>query len=257
MNNETIVNSIKTICKEHDITITKLEETLGMSQGLISRWNKSDPSISKVIDIANYFNISLDDLIGYRNIINDRFIEKLLSQTSNKILKWHIYSNSDSDNIPKQYYIPSDNLNFYTQEEEIEYFNTHNELSYYTPINKGFISIYACYEFDKVKAPSEIKLFIQPDENASLIFQDYTKEQLISLWLKILYTLNEEAPDVIKAEELKNSFINGIEASYSYKNFINADLSGANLSGANLSGANLSGADLSGANLSGANLDDK
>ena len=30
MNNEQIVNTIKSICKEHDITITKLEETLGI-----------------------------------------------------------------------------------------------------------------------------------------------------------------------------------------------------------------------------------
>ena len=61
-----------------------------------------------------------------------------------------------------------------------------------------------------IKAPLDIKLFIQPNDNASLIFQDYTKEQLISLWLKVLYSLNKEAPDEIKAEELKNCFINDI-----------------------------------------------
>lgn len=86
MNNEQIVNTIKSICKEHDITITKLEETLGMSQGLISRWNKSDPSLSRIINIANYFNISLDELTGYKNTINDKFIEKLILETSNQNL---------------------------------------------------------------------------------------------------------------------------------------------------------------------------
>ena len=39
-------------------------------QSLISRWNKSDPSLSKIIDIANYFNISLDELTGYKNTID-------------------------------------------------------------------------------------------------------------------------------------------------------------------------------------------
>lgn len=204
MNNEQIVNSIKTLCQEHSITITKLEETLGMSQGLISRWNKSDPSLSKIIDIANYFKVSLDEVTGYKNIINDKFISKLLLQTTNEILKWHIYNNDNSE--PKRYFEPLDNYNFLCQEDANDYFNNHTELSYYAHINNGYISIYCCYEYDDIKKPIDIKLFIQPNENASLILQDYTKDQLLPLWLKILYTLNEEAPDEIKAEELKNSF---------------------------------------------------
>ncbi len=205
MNNEQIVNSIKILCQEHSITITKLEETLGMSQGLISRWNKSDPSLSKIIDIANYFKVSLDEVTGYKNIINDKFISKLLLQTTNEILKWNIYNNDDNE--PKRYFEPLDNYNFLCQEDANEYFNNHTELSYYTHINNGYISIYCFYEYDDIKTPIDIKLFIQPNENASLILQDYTKEQLLPLWLKILYTLNEEAPDEIKAEELKNAFI--------------------------------------------------
>ena len=204
MNNEQIVNSIKLICKEHDITITKLEETLGMSQGLISRWNKSDPSLSKVIDIANYFKVSLDEVTGYKNIVNDKFIGKLLFQTTNEILKWHIYNNDEND--PKQYFEPL-NYDFLSQEDANDYFRNHTELSYYAQINNGYVSIYCYYEYDSIKTPINIKLFIQPNKNTSLILQDYTKEQLLPLWLKILYTLNEEAPDEIKAEELKNSFV--------------------------------------------------
>lgn len=205
MNNELIVNSIKALCQEHNITITKLEETLGMSQGLISRWNKSDPSLSKIIDIANYFKISLDEVTGYRNIINDKFINKLLLQTTNEILKWCIYNNNDNE--PKQYFEPSDNYDFISQEDANDYFNSHTELSYYTHINNGYVSIYCYYEYNRITEPIDIKLFIQPNENASLILQDYTKDQLLPLWLRILYSLNEVAPDEIKAEELKNSFI--------------------------------------------------
>ena len=205
MKNEQIVNSIKALCQEHSITITKLEETLGMSQGLISRWNKSDPSLSKIIDIANYFKVSLDEVTGYKNISNDKFISKLLLQTTNEILKWHIYNNDDND--PKRYFEPLDNYNFLCQEDANDYYNNHTELSYYTHINNGYISIYCYYKYDDIKTPIDIKLFIQPNENASLILQDYTKDQLLPLWLKILYTLNEDAPDEIKAEELKNSFI--------------------------------------------------
>ena len=204
MNNEQIVTSIRLLCQEHNITITKLEETLGMSQGLISRWNKSDPSLSKVIDIANYFKVSLDEVTGYKNIVNDKFIGKLLFQTTNEILKWHIYNNDEND--PKQYFEPL-NYDFLSQEDANDYFRNHTELSYYAQINNGYVSIYCYYEYDSIKTPINIKLFIQPNKNTSLILQDYTKEQLLPLWLKILYTLNEEAPDEIKAEELKNSFV--------------------------------------------------
>lgn len=254
MNNEQIVNTIKSICKEHDITITKLEETLGMSQGLISRWNKSEPSLSKIIDIANYFNISLDELTGYKNTINDKFIEKLILETSNQNLIWHKYTNNET--VPKQYSNPYfEQIDFLDQNDAREYFKSHVELSYFSKIRNGYISIYCYYENDNIKNPSEIKLFIQPTDNASLIFQDYTKEQLISLWLKIIYTLNKETPDIIKAEELKNSFINDIDIPSSTKNFKNAVLSGVDFSGADLSKCNLSNANLSGANLEGANLE--
>ena len=99
MNKIQVVNSIREICKQHNITVTKLEESLGMSQGLISRWNKSDPSLSKILDIANFFNISLDELIGHKNTIIDKFIEKLILETSNQNLIWHLYTN---ETVPKQ-----------------------------------------------------------------------------------------------------------------------------------------------------------
>ena len=156
-----------------------------------------------------------------RNIINDKFISKLLLQTTNKILKWNIYNNNDN---PKQYYEPSDHYNFISQEDADEYFNTHTELSYYAHINNGYISIYCYYEFNDIKTPLDIKLFIQPDDNTSLILQDYTKEQLLPLWLKILYTLNEEAPDEIRAEELKNAFISeDNRTTFSYTPIKNTD----------------------------------
>ncbi len=203
MNNEQIVNSIKTICKEHNITVTKLEETLGMSQGLISRWNKSDPSLSKIIDIADYFNLSLDDIVGYKNFTDDAFIEKLILQTTNGNLKWFNYNNAQDH--PKQY---SELTACDCFEEELnKYSITTKEISYFAPINKGYISLYGIYQDNNIKNPSTIILLIQPDCDAKLIKQNYSRQQLISLWLKVLYSLYEDAPDEIKAEELKNSYL--------------------------------------------------
>ena len=64
MNNEKIVNSIKKLCKKHNITANQLECEVGLSQGLISRWLKTTPSLDKIINIADYFNVSLDEVIG-------------------------------------------------------------------------------------------------------------------------------------------------------------------------------------------------
>lgn len=204
MNNEQIVNSIKSICKEHNITVTKLEETLGMSQGLISRWNKSDPSLSKIIDIAQYFNLSLDDIVGYKNFTDDKFIEKLIVQTINGNLKWFNYNNPQEN--PKQY-LELSSCDFYKQEKIDKQHTINKEISYFSHIGNGYISLYGIYQDNNIKNPSTIILFIQPDCDAKLIKQNYSKQQLISLWLKVLYSLNEDAPDEIKAEELKNSFI--------------------------------------------------
>ena len=206
MDNEQIVNSIKLLCKRHNITITKLEEVLGLSQGLISRWNKSDPSLSKIIDIADYFNSSLDEVIGRGNIVNDKFIEKLILKTNQGELKWNSYKLNEDTYLPKQYF-ESYEINFVSQEDADDYMNTHKEISYYAQVKNNYISIYGNYEYYNIKSPNDIKLFIQPNENATLIEQNYSKAQLTPLWLKVLFALNEEAPDEIKAEEFKNSFV--------------------------------------------------
>lgn len=253
MNNEQIVNSIKTLCQEHNITITKLEETLGMSQGLISRWNKSDPSLNKIIDIAEYFKISLDETVGYPHVANDEFLNKLILQTTNGQLTWHKYiSHEDNpkkftNNYAEDIYIKGDSA--YTKILSGE------ETSFYTCIKNGYISLYSYHEFQNSKKNAVICLFIQADKDSNLIEQCYTTKQLIPLWLKVLYSLKEDAPDDIKAEELKNSFLSDIDTSSSPKNFKNADLSGADFSGADLSKSNLSNANLKYANLSGVNLE--
>lgn len=209
MDNEKLIESIKNICKNNNITVTKLEEELGMSQGLIGRWAKSDPSLSKIVDIADYFHVFLDEVVGYHNVINDKFIEKLIKQTSDKTVKWNKYVDHNTTNQPKQYFdIFYGAQGFCSQEEADQYYDTHKEISYFVQINNIYMSLYGMYEYHNIINPSDIKLFIQPGEEAQLIEQDYSYEQLKVLWLKVLYTLGENAPDEIKAEEFKNSFIN-------------------------------------------------
>lgn len=62
-----IVDIIKELCREKGISIPKLEKEVGLSNGSIYNWNRSYPSIDKVVKVADYFNISIDKLIGREN----------------------------------------------------------------------------------------------------------------------------------------------------------------------------------------------
>lgn len=212
LDNKVLIENIKRLCEEHDIKITNLEKELGFGAGIISRWgNDADPSLSKIIQIAEFFNVSLDDIIGYGYIVNDKFLEKLISQTANKSIQWNLYNNMN-EYQPKQYFDADIyNYEFLDQNDINNFLETNKEISYYYKVNNGYISIYGFYQCHDIINPKEIKLFIQPDYESELIEQDYSYDQLKVLWLKILYNMKNDAPDEIKAEEFKNNFINGFE----------------------------------------------
>ena len=59
-----IVDVIKDLCRERDTSIPKIEKEIGLSNGSIYNWSRSYPSIDKVIKVADYFNVSIDILVG-------------------------------------------------------------------------------------------------------------------------------------------------------------------------------------------------
>lgn len=209
LNNEVLFNNIKSLCEQKGIKITNLEKELGFGGGIISRWgNDADPSLSKIMLVAKYFHVSIDDVIGYGYIVDDKFLEKLILQTTNKTIKWKDYSNED-DKKPKQHFgFDIASYDFIDQAEIDCFFNTHKELSFYCDINGRYISIYGYYDYHNILNPKEITLFIQPALEAELIEQNYSYEQLKILWLKVIYSMGKKAPDEIKVEEFKNDFIN-------------------------------------------------
>lgn len=64
---ETFKDRIVDVWKERrpDIrSVRKLEEEIGLSNGLIASWSKSEPSKEKVEKVANFFNVSVDYLLN-------------------------------------------------------------------------------------------------------------------------------------------------------------------------------------------------
>ena len=63
MDSKMIVDSINILCKINNISIYQLEKDLNFKPSLIDSWNNSLPTLDEIVDIANYFEVSLDDLI--------------------------------------------------------------------------------------------------------------------------------------------------------------------------------------------------
>ncbi|PEW68962.1 transcriptional regulator [Bacillus cereus] len=60
----TVVDRIKRLCSEQQITIAELERRIQLSNGQIRKWANQTPGVDKVQKVADYFNVSLDYLIG-------------------------------------------------------------------------------------------------------------------------------------------------------------------------------------------------
>lgn len=55
---------IKELANLKNVSMAEIERTLNLSNGIISTWRKTNPSIDKVEKVADYFNVSTDYLLG-------------------------------------------------------------------------------------------------------------------------------------------------------------------------------------------------
>lgn len=196
MDNEQLVKSIRQLCKNRNIAISQLENDLNFGAGLISRWSKNSPSIDKIVDIADYFHVAIDEVVGYKQ--DDVFLNMLHDLTNNKKIKWFIINSDTTEKVANiQRVFPYE---YYDEEK-------YTEKSYFTKYKDGFIIIYAFYENGKLINPDELSLYIQPSEsNNEYAWQDYSTNNLKSLWIDILSNM-DQVPVEIKAERLKASFM--------------------------------------------------
>ena len=59
-----LLNKIKQLCGQKRITISELEKNLGFGNATIRKWDKAQPSVDKVMKVADYFKISIDYLLN-------------------------------------------------------------------------------------------------------------------------------------------------------------------------------------------------
>lgn len=59
-----IVEKIRALANERGYSLTTLEVKLGLGNGTISRWNKNAPNTDKLQKVADFFDVSMDYLLG-------------------------------------------------------------------------------------------------------------------------------------------------------------------------------------------------
>jgi len=77
-----IGENIKRLRKEKDMTQETLADFLGVSFQSVSKWERGEalPDITLVPSIANYFGVTIDELMGNDKIINEEKIQKYLAE---------------------------------------------------------------------------------------------------------------------------------------------------------------------------------
>ena len=166
MDNNIIVDSIKKLCKDKNITVSQLEKEIGLSQGLVSKWMNTTPSLDKIVDIADYFHVSIDEVVGYKQNLKDEFLKQLYTKTENDSITWENCETMNQNGSMVKQYSDFTLPGSYIGDDE-------KETSYATCFNKGYIIIYAYHRYDQILNPYNLILFIQPNDNADLQDKHY------------------------------------------------------------------------------------
>lgn len=82
---------IKELAKERKISIRQLEINFGYSNGYIGSWKRQTPNSVELARLADYFNVSVDYLLGRtdnpnisnKNMVTDEDLDKALEGVMN------------------------------------------------------------------------------------------------------------------------------------------------------------------------------
>ena len=195
MDSHLLIENIRSLCKKNKVSISRLEADLFLSPGLISRWNKNTPSLDKVADIADYFNVSIDDLIGRSDNLSNtnklgRFLFRLYQRSMHSETVWAILN---PQSMPKELSGITLPKNFID--------NLYG--CYYTSYQNGFFILTACHTSDGVL---KLALYILPDIYSQFEYVCADTSPLIQLY-EFLEPRFRKLLNEMKANNLISSYI--------------------------------------------------
>lgn len=59
-----IYTNVSNLCQSRGISIAKLEKELGFGNATIRGWTSSSPTVEKLKAVADYFGVTVDDLLS-------------------------------------------------------------------------------------------------------------------------------------------------------------------------------------------------
>lgn len=58
-----MLENIRALCKDRGVSFLEVERSCGLAQRTMYRWDESTPAVDKVKAVADYFGVSVDDLL--------------------------------------------------------------------------------------------------------------------------------------------------------------------------------------------------
>ncbi len=124
-----MVDRINELAKKMGVSISSIEKTVGLSNGIIGKWRKQSPSCDKLKLVADYLNVSIDYLLtGKENLSIE------LKDDEQELLKNYKKLTEESKNEASR------------KIEELAIQDTHNEQENRPAISKSGISKMNRYE---------------------------------------------------------------------------------------------------------------
>lgn len=59
-----IYDTIKALCKKKGVSVSSVEKEAGLSNGAISKWNDSSPTVDKLNAVAKVLDVKVDCLLS-------------------------------------------------------------------------------------------------------------------------------------------------------------------------------------------------
>jgi len=82
-----IYNNVKNLCALNGTNVKNLEIAIGVGSATIARWNKVKPNAETLIKVADYFNVSLDYLVGRESFVSSSATEVIPHELFSQIIK--------------------------------------------------------------------------------------------------------------------------------------------------------------------------
>lgn len=96
-----VLYKIKDLANEKGVSLSELERSIGISNGSISKWEKSSPKADTLQKVADYFNVSTDYLLGRTNNrfygLSDKQREISIEQALDSVMSYDGKPMTDND----------------------------------------------------------------------------------------------------------------------------------------------------------------